>query len=100
MNKAMAKYILSVKGYNWALSDVEEACEYLDHPELKIDDTLIYHNWAEPYPRRCYCGAIGYTDTGRFYACDCSKGREEIYKKIFPDFKNRFNEPYLGRVVL
>jgi hypothetical protein len=97
MNKELAEYILSVKGYNWALSEVEEACEFLDHPVLKPEDRFNYHKWAEPYPRRCYCSAIGYTEAGRFYACDCSKEAEEIYKKIFPDFKNRFGEPYLGR---
>ena len=74
MNKELAQYVLANQGYNWALSDVEEACEFLDHPELKPEDTYNYHKWAEPYPRRCYCSAIGYTNKGRFYACHMSEG--------------------------
>ena len=98
MNKELAQYVLANQGYNWALSDVKEACEFLDHPELKPEDTYNYHKWAEPYPRRCYCSAIGYTNKGRFYACHMSEGHINILKKIYPDqeFHDRFGEPYGG----
>jgi hypothetical protein len=94
MNEELAEYILSVKGYNWALSDVEEACAFLDHPELKEEDTTNYHKWSEPYIRRCYCSAIGYTEEGRFYANDLSPNRVEVMRKIFPYFENKFGRPY------
>ena len=97
MNEETARYILAISGYNWALSDVESACEFLDHPELKEDDTSNYHKWAEPYPRRCYCSAIGYTNKGRFYACNSSEVRTAMMKELFPDWRNRFNEPYVGK---
>ena len=89
--------ILLRSGYNYALSDVEDACEYLDHPELKIEDHHNFHRWAEPYERRCYCGAIGYTDKGRFYAIEISESHEHVLKLVNPDYRNRYNEPYLGK---
>jgi len=89
--------ILLRTGYNYALSDVEDACKYLDHPELMIEDHHNFHRWAEPYERRCYCGAIGYTDDGRFYAVDISESYEKIMKQINPDYHNKYNEPYLGK---
>ena len=76
---------------------VDNACEFLDHPELTEDDTSNYHKWAEPYPRRCYCSAIGYTDKGRFYACNPSESRTAMMEELFPEWRNKFNEPYEGK---
>ena len=89
---------LAQYGYNWALSDTEDACATLDHPELKPEDESNYHKWAEPYPRRCYCGEIGYTDKGRFYANKLDEAHLKILQEIFPDkgFRDRFGELYLG----
>ena len=95
MNEELAQYILLEKGYNWALSDVEEACAFLDHPELKEDDGSNYHRWADPYPRRCYCSEVGYTETGRFYANKMSEEHLAVLKNIFPDIRSRFGEPYI-----
>ena len=64
MNKSEAERILAWIGYNYALSDVEEACAVLDHPELTEEDSANYHKWADPYPSRCYCAGIAYTDQG------------------------------------
>ena len=94
MNEELARYILLTQGYNYALSDVEEACEYLDHPELTEEDSVNYHKWADPYPRRCYCSAIGYTDQGRFYAVDISEWDLELMKKMYPWFENKYGKPY------
>ena len=98
MNEELARYILQDKGYNFALSDVEEACEYLDHPELKEEDSRNYHGWADPYPQRCYCSAIGYTDNGRFYACEPSKSYIKLMNKIFPDYENKYGKPYIRKI--
>lgn len=98
MNKEMAEYILANKGYNFALSDVEDACEFLDHPELTPEDTANYHKWAEPYPRRCYCSTIGYTKKGKFYACHLDDNWIKMLSDMHPDkvFWDRFGEPYEG----
>lgn len=87
--------VLRREGYNFALSDVEEACKELDHPELTEDDTSNYHKWAEPYTRRCYCGAVGYTNEGRFYACKVSEEFVTLMKKFNPEYRNRFRERYI-----
>jgi hypothetical protein len=97
MNAILARYILNEKGYNYALSDVEEACEFLDHPELTEEDSYNYHKWSDPYPRRCYCSVVGYTDKGRFYANQISEEQLKVMKNIFPWFKNLFGEPYESR---
>ncbi len=91
--------ILGQMGYNYALSDVEMACEYLDHPELKESDESNYHKWANPFPRRCYCSAVGYTDEGRFYAVDVSEDYINLLRNIFKDstIRNKFKEPYPAR---
>ena len=86
--------VLSHLGYNYALSDVEDACQSLDHPELTESDKSNYHRWAEPYSRRCYCGAVGYTDCGRFYAINASESHQKVMRSIFPDYKNHYGEPY------
>ena len=83
MNKSEAERILARSGYNWSLSDVEEACAVLDHPELTEEDSANYHKWADPYPRRCYCSAIAYTDKGRVYAISLSDNVKKIHQKIF-----------------
>ncbi len=89
--------ILGQIGYNYALSDVEDACKYLDHPELKEEDKNNFHKWAEPYERRCYCGAIGYTEKGRFYACSMSETHLKILRECgFKDIRNKSGEPYVG----
>jgi hypothetical protein len=92
--KNFAWSVLSHLGYNYALSDVEDACQYLDHPELIESDKSNYHKWKEPYPRRCYCGAIGYTDHGRFYAINASESHQKLMRSIFPNYKNHYGEPY------
>jgi len=89
--------ILGRSGYNYALSDVQEACGHLDHPELKEEDTANFHEWAGPYTRRCYCGMIGYTDAGRFYAIQAAEDIQKLMKSIFPDYQNHFGEPYPER---
>ena len=95
MNKEMAQYILLEKGYNFALSDVEEACEYLWHPEL-TEEHPHFHKWAEPYPRRCFCSTIGYTNEGRFYACHMDENWINLLNQIYPneEHHDRFGEPY------
>ena len=89
--------VLSRNGYNYALSDVEDACKFLDHPELDETDTSNFHLWAEPYTRRCYCGAVGYTDKGRFYAVRPSESHIQLMQKINKDYRSRFGEPYEGK---
>lgn len=81
--KQHARSTLCRIGYDWTISDTEYACKVLGHPELKESDTSNYHKWAEPYPRRCYCGEVGYTSDGRFYANKSS--HPELMKQIFPD---------------
>jgi hypothetical protein len=95
VNKELAKYILARSGYNYALSDVEEACEFLGHPEL-TEESQHFHKWKSPYVRRCYCSAIGYTKEGRFYACHMDENWISILKSIYPDkdFHDRFGERY------
>ncbi|MFA5379705.1 MAG: hypothetical protein WC455_28360 [Dehalococcoidia bacterium] len=103
MSEGEARRILAARGYNWALSDVEEACEHLDHPELTPDDAQNYHRWAEPYPRRCYCSAIAYTEKGRVYANELTEDVLKIHRSIwgtyYPDgteIRNRCGDPYAG----
>lgn len=99
MAKDFAWAILERNGYNYALSDVEDACKYLDHPELRDDDPNgNFHKWVDPFPRRCYCGAIGYTESGRFYAIKPSGDYIRIMEKLFPDYKNRYGQPYEGKL--
>lgn len=95
MNKELAEYILNEKGYNYALSDVEEACEFLGHPEL-TEESHHFHKWASPYERRCFCSAIGYKDGKRYYACHMDDNWINILKNIYPDkeFYDRFGEEY------
>jgi len=97
MNDELAWYILNMDGNNYALSDVEEACKFLDHPELKEDDERNYHLWALPFQRRCYCGAIGYTENGRYYANVLPPERVALVQKFFPKYRNRFGEEYKGK---
>jgi hypothetical protein len=97
MNEELAWYILHRQGYNYALSDVEEACAYLDHPELMEKDTQNYHEWAAPYPVRCYCGAIGYTDRGRFNAIELSESHLKVLQGIFPDFVDNYGKLYVRK---
>ena len=104
VNKSEAERILARIGYNYALSDVEEACEVLDHPELTEEDDANYHKWAEPYPRRCYCAGIAYTDKGRVYAYHLSDNVKKIHQKIFgthyPDgseIRDRCGDPYIKK---
>jgi hypothetical protein len=97
VNKELAQYILNEKGYNYALSDVEEACEFLDHPEL-TEESQHFHKWVEPYTRRCYCSTIGYTNEGRFYARHMDDNWISILKSIYPndEHHDRFGEAYNG----
>lgn len=88
--KEHAMEILSLIGYNYALSDTQYACKVLGHPELKPTDPENYHKWAEPFPRRCYCGAIGYTDAGRF--CAVKSSHPEVMKKLFPGWRENFGK--------
>jgi hypothetical protein len=103
MSEGEALRILAARGYNWALSDVEEACEHLDHPELTPGDAQNYHRWAEPYPRRCYCSAIAYTENGRVHANELTEDVLKVHRSIwgdhYPDgseIRNRCGEPYAG----
>lgn len=93
-DKTHAKEVLQRLGYNWATSDVEHACALLDHPELKPEDSENYHKWSGEYTRRCYCSMVGYTDEGRFYACDSSPEHTAIMQKIFPGWENKYGRPY------
>lgn len=97
MNDELAWYILRDKGYNYSLSDVEDACRYLDHPELKEDDARNYHGWSAPYPVRCYCGAIGYTNKGRFNAIELTESHLKVLQGIFPDFVDNYGQPYVRK---
>ena len=104
MNKSEAKRTLARSGYDWSLSDVEDACKFLDHPELTEEDSVNYHGWADPYPRRCYCSAIAYTDKGRVYAIHLSDDTKKIHQQIFgtryPDgteIRDRCGEPYIKK---
>ena len=103
MNKSEAERILARIGYNYALSDVEDACKFLDHPELTEEDSANYHGWADPYPRRCYCSAIAYTDKGRVYAIHPSDYMVGLYCSLGirnPDgteYRDRCGEPYTGK---
>ncbi len=97
--KTMARF-----GYDWSLSDVEDACKFLDHPELTEEDSANYHGWADPYPRRCYCSAIAYTNKGRVYAIHLSDDVKKIHQQIFgahyPDgteIGDRCGEPYIKK---
>jgi hypothetical protein len=58
------------------------------------EDSHNYHKWSEPYPRRCYCSVVGYTDHGRFYANEMSDQHFKLMKGIFPWFENKFKQPY------
>ena len=104
MNKSEAERILARFGYDWSLSDVEDACKFLDHPELTEEDSANHHGWADPYPRRCYCSAIAYTDKGRVYAISLSDNVKKIHQQIFgahyPDgteIRDRCGEPYIKK---
>lgn len=88
--KERAMEWLANQGYNYALHDVQCACKVLGHPELTTQDTSNYHKWADPYPRRCYCGAIGYTSEGKFYAIKSS--HPEMMKQLFPGWRENFGE--------
>jgi hypothetical protein len=104
VKKSEAKRILARFGYDWSLSDVEDACKFLDHPELTEEDSANYHKWADPYPRRCYCSAIAYTDKGRVYAIHLSDDTKKIHQQIFgthyPDgseVRDRCGDPYIKK---
>ena len=92
MTPEESKRTLESLGYNWALSDVQLACASLGHPELAADDIANYHKWAQPYLRRCYCGEIGYTNDGKFYANKSS--HPDLMKKMFPEWRENFEERY------
>lgn len=73
--KDFAWGILAHLGYNYALSDVQDACLFLGHPMRENDEGF---KWAAPWPVRCHCGKIAYMDGKRFY---CYNARDGSYKE-------------------
>ena len=66
---------LAHHGYNYALSDVQDACLFLGHPMKENEPDS---KWAVPWPVRCYCGEIAYRDGKRYR---CYDARDRSYKE-------------------
>jgi hypothetical protein len=69
--KDFAWGILAHLGYNYALSDVEDACLFLGHPMRENEEGS---KWKDPWPVRCYCGEIAYKNEKRYRCYNARSG--------------------------